>query len=411
MFDIDRWQEIYSVISHNKLRTFLTGFSVAWGIFILVILLGSGKGLQNGVSEQFKNHAINSIYVFGGQTSLPYKGMLPGRNIELTNQDFEIVKQLDKKVEYTSGRFNVRSSNQIIYKNEHGSFSILSCHPEHQFIEKCEILKGRFFNNNDNNNTEKVVVIGKQVEEILFKKQTKVIGENININNFSFKVIGVYDDTENERRARMLYMPIKTAQRIFGDNNKLDNVMFTLNNADAQISTQIVNKLKNILANLHNFNIDDQSALWIRDNLANFTQVTSLFSGISLFIWIIGIGTIIAGIVGVSNIMMISVKERTKEIGIRKALGASPSSIVTLIISESIIITGFSGYFGMIAGVFVLETVSKILPATKFFVNPQINIWIAISATMLLIIAGVLAGLIPARKAANIKPIEALKDE
>ena len=410
IIDRDKWQEIFSTINKNKLRTFLTGFSVAWGIFMLIILLGSGQGLQNGVQHQFADDATNSLWVYAGQTTKAYKGTNAGRRIQFTNRDYERTKSLDKHIDHITGRFRV-GSKQISYKNNYGSYDIRAVHPDNKYLENTIITQGRFLNRLDMEKFGKVIVIGEIVRKDLFKNGEKALGKYVEVGSIPFKIIGVFKDKGGNREMRKVYIPVSTAQRVFNGADNLNQVMFTVGDATLDQTKAIETKLRNEFAAIHHFDPADQRAIHINNDLDNFQKVMNLFLGIRIFIWIIGIGTIIAGIVGVSHIMMIVVKERTKEVGIRKALGATPGSIVGLILLESVLITSMAGYIGLMAGVGLLELVSKFMPPSDFFRNPQANIGIALMAMVLLVIAGAIAGFIPARKAASIKPIEALRDE
>ncbi|HDO28220.1 MAG TPA: ABC transporter permease [Bacteroidetes bacterium] len=411
MFDIDKWQEILSTISKNKLRTILTGFSVAWGIFMLIILLGSGTGLQNGVENQFADDAVNSLWVYSNQTSMPYKGYNAGRRIQLKNEDYERTKRTIKQADHISGRLYVSSANTTSYKNNFGTYSIRAVNPGHRFIENTIITKGRYINDLDIQNYDKVAVIGNIVKDDLFKNGEEPIGQYIKIGNIPFKVVGVFNDKGGEGEMRIIYLPITTAQRVFNGSNNINQLMFTVGNASVEESKKIAEQVRTEMAQYHHFDPKDQRAVRVNNNLEEYMKVQNLFTGIRVFIWIVGIGTIIAGIVGVSNIMMIVVKERTKEIGIRKAMGATPLSIVGLIMLESVVITSLAGYIGLVLGVGLLELIKANIPPSDFFMNPEANIYVALTAMGLLIFAGTLAGFIPARKAAAIKPIEALRDE
>jgi len=408
LVDIDKFQEIYSTIRKNKLRTFLTGFSVAWGIFMLIILLGFGTGLEKGVKSLFKD-ATNSIWIRRGQTSLPHKGLQPGRRIQFTNDDYEDVKNTIKGIEHITARFYRWGNNKITYKNEYGAFNIIACHPDHQYLENTIIVKGRHINQIDINQFRKVAVIGTEVEEMLFKNESS-LDKYININGIPFKVVGIFSD-EEERVLRLIYLPISSAQKIFNGSNQVHMFAFTTGKASMQASLAMEDLVHKKLAARHNFSTEDEKAVNIWNNVKYYQKFINLFKGIRVFVWIIGIGTIVAGIVGVSNIMLIAVKERTKEIGIRKALGATPGSVVALILLEAVFITSISGYIGLVTGVVAIELASKYLPPSEFFRNPEVNFQAALGAILLLVIAGSIAGLIPARRAANIKPVEALMEE
>lgn len=411
MFDLDKWQEIFHTIRQNKLRTFLTGFSVAWGIFMLIILLGSGNGLQNGIEYQFRDDATNSIFVYRGRTDKTYKGLNKNRLVQLDMEDYKWIRQNLPSIQNSSARYNIYGDNKISYKSEYGDFSIRTVHPGYKEIEKTMPVKGRFINQMDIQETRKVASIGTKVEEVLFKRGEDPIGKHITINGISFQVVGVFDDEGGDRELRRVYLPITTAQKLFSRDNKVHALMFTTNQVSAEESKQMVQTLRGKLAQNHHFQESDEGAVYISNNVERYKQFRDVFAAIDLFIWIIGIGTIIAGIVGVSNIMIILVKERTQEIGIRKAIGATPFSIISLILMESILITTFAGYIGMVLGVGILNLISNTITANDFFMNPQVDLGIAISATLLLIVSGMIAGFFPARKAAKIKPIVALRDE
>ncbi len=409
MFDLDKWQEIFSTINKNKLRTFLTGFSVAWGIFMLIVLLGSGYGLENGVRMEFEDDATNTLWVNQGTTSMAYQGYKPGRFIRFTNDDYDNTQKIDD-VESISGRFTIWENNTLSYKNEFGSFDIFCTHPAYGKVESITPIKGRFLNTKDIDETRKVASIGKLVDEALFKGEDP-LGKYIKVAGIPFKVIGVFDDPGGDRDLSRIYIPISTAQMVFNRGNRLGTMSMTIGDASVERSIEMEEEIRNELAQRHHFDPKDQRAIHIWNNMEQYTQFMTLFANIRLFIWVIGIGTIIAGIVGVSNIMMIVVKERTKEIGIRKSMGATPGSIISLILQESILITAFAGYIGLVLGVGLLELVSKNLPATDYFSNPEVNISVALGATGILVLAGALAGFVPARKAASVKPVVALKDE
>ncbi len=410
MFFIDRWIEILSIIRKNKLRTLLTGFSVTWGIFMLIILLGSGKGLENGVHDQFASSAVNTLWVWGGETSLPYKGLKPGRDISFRNADYDQIKSSVTGVEYISGRMFVWGSNTISYKTEYGDFDIRSVHPDYGIIEKLSMSQGRFINDNDIAENRKVAVIGMAVKEALIK-QEEAIGKYINIRGIPFLVVGVFtDDDGRQDNQRAVYLPISTAQKALATIDRINTLAVTVASNDVSDSKRMEDEIRKDIAERHVFDEKDKNAMFIWNAVEEFKQFQDLFAAIRLFIWIIGVGTIVAGIVGVSNIMMISVKERTREIGIRKSLGATPRSIVSMIMQEALLITGLSGYIGLVLGIGVLELVNPYLQS-EFFRNPEADLRVAISALVVLVIAGMLAGFVPARRAAAIKPVDALKEE
>ena len=410
MFDLDKWQEIFNTISKNKLRTLLTGFSVAWGIFMLIVLLGSGYGLENGVKKEFEGDAVNYITINSGVMSKAYKGMKPGRRINFSNEDHEMLKDLEH-VDYTSTRTRIFSNNLLSYKNEYGTFDIFAITPDYRQVESLSMIDGRFLNENDIGDYRKVVVLGRLVYEALFKNGGSAVDKYVKVSGVPFKVVGVFNDPGSDRDLNRVYIPISTAQRVFNMGDYIRSVHFNLEGGTVAQSQQVIDEAKTRLSNKHKFDPDDRRAIFIFNSIENYQQFMNLFASIRLFIWIIGAGTIISGIVGVSNIMMIVVKDRTKEIGIRKALGATPFSIVSLILQESILITAVAGYIGLVVGVGLLELVSSSLPAVDYFANPEINMNVALIATALLIVAGAVAGYVPARRAAAVKPVIALRDE
>jgi putative ABC transport system permease protein len=410
MFDIDTWQEILDTVRKNKLRTLLTGFSVAWGILILVVLLGSGQGLSNGVEYGFRDDATNSIWMRSGQTSVPWKGLRPGRTVQFTNEDYQIVKSGVQGVEHVTSRFFIRGNLTVTYQGETSSFDVRSVHPDHQFLEKSIITEGRFLNPIDLDEFRKVAVIGVRVKDQLFRGKP-AMGEYININGVPFQVVGIFTDEGGEGEQEKIYLPISTAQRTFGGANRVAMVMMTVGDATVDQSKSIAQDVKLRMAERHDFDPDDPRAIFISNAVVEFQRFVDLMGGIRVFVWVIGIGTLLAGVVGVSNIMMIAVKERTKEIGIRKALGATPFSVMGLVMQEAVLVTAVSGYVGLVAGVGLLEMMSRGLTDSDFFRHPEVDFRVAVSATLLLILAGAVAGFVPARRAAAIRPVEALRDE
>lgn len=413
MFDLDKWQEIFSTIRANKLRTFLTGFSVAWGIFMLIILLGSGNGLQNGVKQEFEGDAVNALWIWPGQTTMPFEGYKPGRPIQLTNADYNNLKTILPKVENLSGRKYLQGQNTVSYKDKTGQYGFLGCHPGQQYIETLEIVEGRFINQKDIDEFRKVACLGIDMKNELFGEKSP-IGEYITVWGIPFQVVGYFTDKGGERDVRRAWSPISTHQQIFGggnNSNKIAALAMTTGDATVEEAEAITEKIRHELSASLKFDPADERAVYIRNAAKDYQKFMDLFSNIKTFIWIIGCGTIMAGIVGVSNIMMIVVKERTKEIGIRKAIGATPRSIVSLIMQESILITGVAGYIGLVAGVFLLEYASSLMQGIDFFRNPEVDFGVAVSATILLIVAGAIAGLFPAIRAAKIQPVTALREE
>jgi len=405
---MDMLFEIGSTIKKNKLRTFLTGFSVAWGIFMLVILLGAGRGLRNGISSMFIDDATNMIWVRSDITGIPFKGMKAGRRIQMTNEDYTHLRASYPEIKEMTGRF-IMWGTQVVYGTEFGSYTVRSVHPGHQVLENTNITQGRYINETDLKESRKVAVIGRLVSQDLFKEENPM-GKYIKVNGISFKVVGVFRDEGSENEERVVYLPIHTAQKVFNGGNNIRQLSLNVPSMDLEEIMAFREVLKRDFAQRHQFSPDDPRAIFTGTPRQELEKIYGVLGAIEIFIWIIGIGTIIAGIVGVSNIMMIVVKERTREIGIRKALGATPYNIVSQIISEAVIITGFSGYIGLLLGVFLLESIGSNIES-EMFRKPEVDISIALATTVVLVVAGGLAGLVPASKAARVRPIEALKEE
>ena len=414
MFNVERWQEIFEAIAKNKLRTFLTGLSVASGIFILVILLGVGKGLQNGIEKQFERDAAGIIEVWSGTTTKAYKGMNPGRQIQFRNSDYDVsVQKYEDLFDKNGATYNAWGAS-IVYGKESGNYQYRGVNPDYLAIENATVIKGRFINANDLINNEKVAVIGQKLNLDLFKGKNP-IGEKIAVNNINFKVVGVFTDPGGEREEGRVFFPLTTTQKVYGIGDKLSVLFYTLKKKDTYEeavaeATKFTTDLGFLLKSKNSIAPDDESAIGINNSIVEAKKFYDLNLYIRLFFWWVGICTIIAGVVGVSNIMMIIVKERTKEIGIRKALGATPFSIIGMILHESIFITSISGFMGLLTGLALLEFVGP-QAESEYFRNPQVDFNVAISTLIVLVIAGALAGFIPAYRAARIKPIVALRDE
>ncbi|HUH46266.1 MAG TPA: ABC transporter permease [Arenibacter sp.] len=415
MFDLERWQEVFDAIRKNKLRTFLTGVSVASGIFILVILLGFGQGMQNGIAKEFEGDASNRIGVWTHVATEGYKGLNPGRTIRLRNDNYDfILSRFADRLEHKSPQFRVRSVT-INYKNELGNYSVQGVSPEFQQIESQFISKGRYINYKDGETIAKVIVISNKIWRELLKGVEDPIGEYLEVGGINFQIIGVYGDNGGEREENRMFIPSSTAQRVFNGNDKLDMMFFTLKpsktfEGSLAQSVQFTEDIKNYLQESHMVSPTDPSAISTFNTLENLKRFQNLTGGIKLFFWFVGICTIVAGVVGVGNIMLIIVKERTKEIGIRKALGARPWSIIGMILHESIFVTSVAGFSGLIFSMALLEVFGPHIQV-DFILNPSINFTVAISTVLLLIFAGILAGFFPAWRAASIKPIDALRDE
>jgi len=409
MFDLDLWREIFQSISKNKLRTLLSGGTVIFAIMLFAILFGLANGLQNTFSEGMGGDAENTIFINSGRTAKAGKGNQVGRRIQFDNALLSTLKdEFKDDIEFITARVN---KNVVAsYKGEKNNYSLRAVNPDHQFIEKSELVSGRFINQRDLQESTKVIVIGRLVKEDLFKTE-KVIGEYIDLNKIQYKVVGVYQDIGDDNEERIIYMPLTTAQRIYGNNDFIDQINLTYNlsmgldNAIA-LGTNIESRIKKI------FNVEpsDQRAVRLRNRATEANPINQFNSVLAILVLIIGLGTLIAGIVGISNIMIFIVKERTKEIGIRKALGARPSSIQSIILIESVLITSISGYVGLLLGIGILEAYGPSLD--KYFItDPSVSTNLVAMATLALIISGFIAAYVPAKRASQIKPIIALRDE
>jgi len=415
MFDIDRWQEIFETIHKNKLRTFLTGVSVASGIFILVILLGFGRGMENGIRKEFEADASNRIWVWTQVTTKEFKGLNPGRRIQMRNSNFDFINRaFGDNLEYRSELFRVRGGT-INFGQETGSYSIQGVGPDYQQIENQKMLSGRYLNYSDLESKNKVVVISQKVKNELLKGVEDPLLEYLQLSGINFKIVGVYSDEGGEREENRVFVPITTAQGVFNGADKIGNMGFTLKPEKSfekafEASQIFTADIKQYLQQKHSVAPDDLSAINVHNMLDEAKRYYTLTDNIAFFFWFVGICTIIAGVVGVSNIMLIIVKERTREIGIRKALGAKPWSIIGMILQESIFVTSVAGFAGLIFSMALLEIVG---PNVKvdYILNPSVNFSIALTMVILLIIAGAIAGFFPAWRAAHVQPIEALKDE
>ncbi|GER58272.1 ABC transporter permease [Patiriisocius marinus] len=414
MFDIERWQEIFETIGKNKLRTFLTGLSVASGIFILVILLGFSSGIQKGVKSQFERDATNRVSVRTRTTTKSYKGLNPGRYIQLRNSDFtEINNKYDNELEYKTAIYNMWGS-QVTYNGETGNYRLEGANPDQQWIENATLVDGRFLSQDDMDETRKVAIIGNIIKKDLFKGKDP-IGEIISIFGVNFKVVGVYSDPGGDREEGRVFVPLPTSQIAFNGGDRVRSLAYTVKMSDdfdeaVALSAALSESMEQDIKAKYSVHPEDRSAVRVDNTLEEAKKIYSLIAVIRNVFWFIGIFTIIAGVVGVSNIMLIIVKERTKEIGVRKAIGALPSSIIALILQEAIFITAVAGFIGLFLGVGLLQLISPMVD-NDFIKSPQVDFNTAITTVFILIAAGALAGYIPARRAARIKPIDALRDD
>jgi len=420
MFDRDRWTEVYMALKSNKLRTFLTAFGVFWGIFMLIIMLGSGKGLENGVYYGMGDFATNSVFIWTQPTSKAYKGYKQGRRYNFTNEDTRAILDHVPEVKLLAPRIQARGgdgNNNAIRGLKTGAFSILGDVPEVNQIDPVTITAGRFLNQVDINEQRKIAIIGKRVIEVLFEKNEDPIGEYIKLNGVFFQVVGTFKSMHSqgwgEWQDQCIFIPFTTLQKTYNYGNRVGH--YSITSKSEYTATFVEAKVKALLKRRHSVHPDDKRAIGSENVEKEFIQVNNLFTGIAGLIWIVGIGTLLAGIIGVSNIMLFIVKKRTKEIGIQRALGASPSVIISSILTESIVLTAISGWFGLVFGVLILEVINKALQKgggnNSMFTNPEVDFNVAMIALGILIFAGIFAGIIPAKKAMEVRPIEAIRDE
>ncbi len=411
LISIDRWTEVFMTIGRNKLRTALTTISVAWGIFVLVFLLGLGRGLDNGMRKSFARDATNGVWVNANKTSVAYGGYDVGRKIMFENRDYDRAKRV-AGIEHISGQHFIGGARWggLITKRggKANSFNVNAVHPEAFRLGAHEMVAGRFLTEADILGRRKAVVIGRPVAQFLFDGEN-AIGEWIVTAGVPFQVVGVFSDPAGNEEERQMYVPVTTAQLAFNGANKLGVLQFTVGNAGPEEAQAIIDTVVGQLAERHQFSPEDRQAIRVHNNVEQFARFQKLFWMISAFVLVIGLGTLAAGVVGVSNIMMIAVKERTKEIGVRKALGATPRSIVFMIIQESVFLTGIAGLLGLSAGVGCLELVGRL--DNEFILHPGIDLKTGLAAAVFLVVAGALAGYFPARAAAKVNPIHALRDQ
>lgn len=416
---IDLWIEIYATIKRNKMRTALTGFAVAWGIFMLIVLLGAGNGLLNAMTQQSDNMAMNSMMAWPGWTSEPWHGLKAGREVKFTQKELEATRKLEDMVDQITA-VQEQSGVTLSYNQDHISIQLEGHYPKYIDMVDATLKEGRFINEVDIRERRKVIVLHEKTTEMLFGngKTKQAIGKMVNASGLCYRVVGIYSrDGEQQPPA---YLPYTTLQLIYNKEDKMSSMAFTTKGVVSEANAdEFEERFRRTIAATQQFNPDDRRAVWVWNRIKQYTQQQGAQSILRTAIWVIGIFTLLSGIVGVSNIMLITVRERTREFGIRKALGAKPFSILWLIIIESVTITTFFGYIGMVAGIGVTEWMNismgeavmdiGIAKATVF-VNPTVDLRIAIQATVTLIVAGTLAGLFPARKAALIRPIEALRN-
>ncbi len=415
MFDRDKWQEIFGTMRKHKLRTALTALGVFWGIFLLVFALGMGAGLQNGVFRGFGERAKNVMYTWPTRSTLPYKGFQPGRSPRFTLDDIYAIKNQVPEVQYIAPRTSIGEA--IVSRGaKFDNYEIRGEMTDMIRIEALQLHEGRYINQLDLEQSRKVAVIGKRIKDVLFNNED-CIGKYIQIRGIEFRVVGVFGPLQvkpwTESDLQSVVIPITTMERTFGTGGRVN---YFVCSADPGVRvSEMQPKVRAVLKSRHQIAPDDPGGIGGFNLEEEFLSVQSLFKGIRAMLWFVGIGTLLAGIVGVSNIMLIIVKERTKEIGIRKALGATPGSIISMILTESVFLTSVSGYLGLMVATLIVAGIDRFMVANNLepdnFYHPEVDLLTGFGAVVLLVLAGTAAGLIPAMQAANVRPVVALKDE
>ncbi len=414
MFDI--LGEILDTMKRNKMRTFLTGFAVAWGIFMLIVLLGAGQGLLNGVRNQFSGQAINTVSLYPGWTSMPYRGYRADRAIRFDERTVEFVRENIPEVEYLTGNLN-RTPLSVAYGKEYGTWTINSCTPDMFHINYMTITAGRFLNEADMKLRRKVIILSKQAVETLFKHGEDPLGKYVVADDIAFQVVGVYDRPQAQQFNPPIFIPLSTGKQLFDRGWGIRQIRFTVQGITTEAEADALSeRIRAKMGPYLGFDPTDQSAMYIQNTAKEAIQVYNVLGLINIFLWVIGFACIMAGIVGVGNIMLVTVKERTREIGIRKAIGATPWSIIKMVIIEAIFITTVAGYIGIIFGLGLTSLIGRGLEAAGNadgggvpFKDPTVGLGIVFAVLGILVACGVVAGLIPSLRATRIRPIEAMR--
>jgi putative ABC transport system permease protein len=411
MFDI--LSEILETMKRNKMRTFLTGFAVAWGIFMLIVLLGAGQGLMNGVKSEFEGRAINTVSLYPGWTSMPYRGYRADRAIRFDERTVEFVRTSFPEVEYITGNLN-RSPLSVAYGKEYGTWNITSCTPDMAHINYIVMTKGRFLNEADMKARRKVIVLNRQAAEALFKAE-EPLGKYVVADGIAFQVVGIYDRPQSQSFSMPVYIPLSTGKQLFDRGWGIRNITFTVNGITTEAEADaLTERIRSKMGPFLGFDPTDTSAMYVQNTAKSAIEVFNILRIINIFLWVIGFACVMAGIVGVGNIMLVTVKERTREIGIRKAIGATPWSIIKMVIIEAIFIITVAGYIGIILGLGLTSLIGKALEAAGgegniLFRDPTVGLGIVFTVLGILVVCGVVAGLIPSLKATKIRPIEAMR--
>ena len=422
MFDLDLWKEILSALKKNRMRSFMTAFGVFWGIFMLIIMSGAGRALENGVMDGISAFASNSAFFWTERTGKPYKGFQRGRSWNYTNTDIQYIQQNVSDVEYLSPRLfgpNSNSGDNTIRGKKTGAFNIYGENPDFFKIDPWTPLEGRLINEIDILHNRKVCIIGERVVETMFEEGEDPIGQYLKISGVYFQVVGiVHPETRvnigGGRKEENIFIPFTTMQQTYNYGNVVH--FFSVTSDPGVPVSRLEEKLKNLLKERHMVAPEDVQAIGSFNIEVEWVKYMGLFNGIQILTWIVGIGTLLAGVIGVSNIMLVIIKERTQEIGIQRAIGATPSKVILHIVAESVFLTVMAGYIGLALGVGILELMNMALESAGnadeiFFRRPEVSFKMAVAALTVLIVSGIFAGLIPAKRAVSIKPIDAIRDE
>lgn len=416
VIDGDHWREIFEVLRSNKLRTFLTAFGVFWGIFMLMVMLGSGKGLSNGVQQGFSDGATNAVFIWSQRTTKPWRGMAPGRPVPFDTGDIAALRAQVPEADAVCPRNQLggyMGGNNISRGTRAGAFSVMGDVPEIARVQSIRLTSGRFLNPIDVAERRKVAVLGPRPAEVLFARNEDPIGQLIRINGVEFKVVGTFKPRRSESgrndQTQSLFVPFTTFQSAFNQGERVG--WFALISKPGVPVAVVEEKALRVLRERHSIAPDDERAIGHFNLEKEFNQVTGLFAGIRILVWIVGIGTLAAGVIGVSNIMLVIVRERTNEIGVRRAVGATPLAVMTQVVFEALVLTIGAGYLGLVAGVALIEGIARVIPSgsDSMFVNPEVSLAAALQTLAILVVSGVLAGLFPARKAVQSSPVEALR--
>lgn len=419
MFDLDLWREIISALKKNRLRSFMTAFGVFWGIFMLIIMSGAGRALENGIMDGVKAFATNSAFFWTERTSVPYGGFQRGRRWNYETGDMDYIRENVKEIQYLSPRLfgNQQAGNNTIRGERTGAFNVYGDYPDYFKIDQWTPVKGRLINDIDIIQERKVCNIGERVAETMFDKDENPIGQYLKVSGVYYQVVGViHAETRMNigggKKEETIIIPFSTMRKAYNYGNRV--YFFSVTSKPGTSVSDMEEKLKKILKDRHKIAPEDLQAVGSFNIEKQFLKFSALFLGIQVLTWIVGLGTLLAGIIGVSNIMLVIIKERTQEIGIQRAIGATPGTVIKHIVAESVFLTVMAGYIGLSLGVGLLEVLNRVLQNggdEMFFRRPEVNLTMALSALGVLVIAGIFAGLVPAKRAISIKPIDAIRDE